>query len=270
MLLTAAKLALAPVLIVQGRRVRRLALRLPEAAGARAAVAGSGARPLRLLIVGDSATAGVGVARQRDALAGRLAAHLSSRLGTETHRVHWRLVARTGATTADALVLLDETARARRLQADVAVVGLGVNDVTGQVPPARWLRTLETLVQRLEQRHGVQLTVVSGLPPMHLFPALPQPLRWFLGATARRHDRALHAWARSRPATVVAPMPALTDPALMAADGFHPGPAACNVWADALASTIVEALAPALADTPPPTLVDASSPTIADTPSPRV
>ncbi len=70
MLLTAAKLALAPVLIVQGRRVRRLALRLPEAAGARAAVAGSGARPLRLLIVGDSATAGVGVARQRDALAG--------------------------------------------------------------------------------------------------------------------------------------------------------------------------------------------------------
>ena len=62
----------------------------------------------------------------------------------------------------------------------------------------------------------------------------------------------------------------LPDPALMAADGFHPGPAACNVWADALASTIVEALAPALADTPPPTLVDASSPTIADTPSPRV
>ena len=242
MLLTAAKIALAPVLIAQGRRVRRIALRLPEAAGERQDVEGDGASTIRLLIVGDSATAGVGAAHQSDALAGRLAASLAGRLGPGTHRVHWHLVARTGSTTADALELLDAAWRERAgaLQADVAVIGLGVNDVTGQVSVRRWLRTLEALALRLEQRHGARLVVVCGLPPMHLFPALPQPLRWYLGATARRFDQALRRWAHRRPATVVAPMPQMTDPRMMAEDGFHPGPAAYRVWADALARAIVD------------------------------
>jgi hypothetical protein len=34
---------------------------------------------------------------------------------------------------------------------------------------------------------------LSGLPPMHRFPALPQPLRWYIGSRARDFDRALAA-----------------------------------------------------------------------------
>ena len=92
-----ATLALAPLLWWQGRRVRREALRLPEAAGPRAGVAGQG-RPLRLLLLGDSSAAGVGVADQSDALAGRLVELLGA-----DHRVHWRLEAATGDRLEDVL-----------------------------------------------------------------------------------------------------------------------------------------------------------------------
>jgi len=65
------KILLGPVLLLQGRQVRRTALRLPEAVGERhGLVSFSGCeRPLRLLFVGESTMAGVGVRDQRDALA---------------------------------------------------------------------------------------------------------------------------------------------------------------------------------------------------------
>lgn len=244
LLLPAARLALAPVLLLQGRRVRGLAQRLPEAAGPREAVAGAGSQALRVLLIGDSAIAGVGAADQHEALAGRLAEGLARRLAAGEGSVHWRLVARTGATTADAIALLDEAVQARgaSITADVAIVGLGVNDLTGQVPAARWLRTLDTLADRLRERHGARLLLFCGLPPMHLFPLLPQPLRWYLGSAARRYDRALAHWTLGRPGFAHVPMPAMTDPTLMAVDGFHPGPGAYAVWGDALAGTVLAEL----------------------------
>ena len=74
------KLALGPLLIWQGRQVRSVAMKLPEAAGPRQGVAGEGAPQLRLLGVGDSSAAGVGVADQQQALAAPLAAALIKHL----------------------------------------------------------------------------------------------------------------------------------------------------------------------------------------------
>lgn len=243
MRLFAAKIALGPVLLLQGRRVRRVALRLPEAAGPRHGELGTGPQPLRLLLVGDSATAGVGAAVQREALAGQLSGRLHDRL--DRRRLQWRLVARSGVDTAQALEMLDAAWAdgGEALRADVAIVGLGVNDVTGQVPIARWLRTLDVLVERLVHRHGARRVVISGLPPVHRFPALPQPLRWYLGACARRYDRALREWARGRSGVLVPVFPPVTDPSMMASDGFHPGPGGYRVWAEALAGVIEQALA---------------------------
>lgn len=62
-----------PILWWQGRRVKRDTPRLPEAAGARVGVSGAG-QPLRVLILGDSAAAGVGVSHQDQALLGQILA----------------------------------------------------------------------------------------------------------------------------------------------------------------------------------------------------
>jgi lysophospholipase L1-like esterase len=175
--------------LLQGRWVRRVTPVLPEAPGPREGRAGEGP-PLRLLILGDSAAAGVGAPAQAEALAGQLASRLAPRFD-----LRWTLVARTGDTTRDALQTL-ATMPGERF--DVVVTSLGVNDVTSGRSPTRWMADQARLVEVLRQHFGARQILLSALPPMHRFPALPQPLRAYLGAQARRYNVALQAFAATR------------------------------------------------------------------------
>jgi hypothetical protein len=216
-------------LLLQGRHVRRVTPRLAEATGPRDGTAGDGP-PLSLLIVGDSAAAGVGVPDQGRALSGRLVAALAA-----THCVSWRLIARTGWTTRDLLAQIEAEPAARF---DVAVTSLGVNDTTDGVPPARWLRHQAALVALLSLRFGTAHVLLSAVPPMGRFPALPQPLRGYLGMRARRLDTALARWAASRDDCEHLPFAFPLEPGMMASDGFHPGEIACALWAGQVAAAI--------------------------------
>ena len=234
MRLSLAKWALGPLLIAQGRHVRRSTPVLPEPDGPREGASGAGP-PLRLLVLGDSAGAGVGAPSQEEALTGRLVARLRER-----HRVEWRLIAHTGATTASTIRYLERIAP---FATDVVVTSLGVNDVTGDVGVERFLRRQATLRTLLRERFGARLIVVSGLPPMHHFPALPQPLRWYLGERARELDRALASVLPDGRGAEHLPFDGDVDAANMAPDGFHPGPAVYEAWSEAAAATIADRLA---------------------------
>lgn len=233
------KLALSPLLVAQALHARRRAPVLPEATGPRSGSTGRGA-PLRLLVLGDSSAAGVGVRRQSEALAGPLARALAAATGT---RVHWRLVAKCGVTTAQALELLRGEGP---LQADVAVVVTGVNDVVEQVPSQRAVRAREAVADELRNRAGVRHVVFAPLPPVHQFPGLPRPLRWIAGADARRHDRALADWATSRADVSHARWGLQLNRGVMASDGFHPGPPAYRQCATMLARHIASDVWPKL------------------------
>ena len=234
-----AKLLLSPLLMAQALSTRLRAPRLPEAAGERHGAVGEGPL-LRLLITGDSSAAGVGVATQREALASRIARELATRAGV---RVEWRLLARSGLTSAQTLHLV----QGENLPFfDVAVVVTGVNDVVDQVPTHRAVSARESLANWLRNGLGVVHVVFAPLPPVHLFPGLPQPLRWVSGADARRHDRALEAWARTRGdvSRVVIDLPLARD--VMAHDGFHPGAPVYRHTAHAIALHIARDVWPAL------------------------
>ncbi len=239
------KLALSPLLVAQALRTRARVPRLPEAAGPRRGTAGSGEATMRVLIVGDSSAAGVGVATQREALAGQLASELAARIAG---RVQWQLLAKSGLTTAQTLTLLQAESPPA---ADVAIVVTGVNDVVDQVPSYRATRSREQLANTLRNRIGVQHVVFCPLPPIHQFPALPQPLRWAMGADARRHNRVLHDWVQQRAATLgdasCADMSDLQlNRGVMAHDGFHPGERAYRQVAHALAKHIATQVWPRL------------------------
>ena len=229
------KILLGPVLLWQGRRVRATALRLPEAAGPRAAEGGA----LRVLIVGDSSAAGVGAAHQDEALAGQLARSLAERLAQP---VGWQLVATSGHGSEAALAAL----QAAELQpADVLVTALGVNDVVDQVAPRQAMAALDRLQARAVDRAGVKLSIHCAAPPMQHFPLLPQPLRWFFGREAARFNAALEQAVAGQPSRRVLHLPQELQrdaAALMAEDGFHPGPRGYALWADALADQVVTGL----------------------------
>lgn len=238
----ALKLALSPLLLAQAVLTRARLPRLPEAAGDREGIAGTGEPAPPLWIVGDSSAAGVGAATQQEALAGCLSRELAERSG---RTVHWRLCARSGVTSAQALDLLEgppvsgSPAGARDLPA-VAVVVTGVNDVVDQVAPARAMAARAALVEALRQRAGVHHVVMTPVPPMHLFAGLPQPLRWIAGRDAAAHERALQRWVAST--TGVSHLSfelAADDPGLLAADGFHPGPPLYRIWGAALAEHLI-------------------------------
>jgi len=227
--LALAKWALGPVFLTQGKWVRRETPVLPEPAGPRTGVAGDGPL-LRLLVLGDSAGAGVGAATQDEALAGRIVSRLAS-----TRRIEWRIVARTGATTASTIRHLE---RHEPFTADVVVTSLGVNDVTGDVGVEKFLALQAHLHGLLREKFGTRLVLASGLPPMHLFPALPQPLRWYLGERAGELDRAIAQWLTVSNGAQHLPFRGEVDAVHMAADGFHPGPAVYDAWGEAAARRI--------------------------------
>ena len=229
--LAAAMVALSPVLICQGIYVRRVTLKLPEADGPRSGEAGSGV-PLRLLVLGDSAAAGVGVRTQEEALSG----HMVSALKRKFHVV-WRVEAQTGATTRSTIARLKSVAQ--EPFASVAI-SLGVNDVTCGMRATTWLAELDELAGLLRLKFGVQRMLWSGLPPMHEFPALPQPLRWYLGARAKWFDRELREWAKPQSDCVFVPAPASGYGPMMAEDGFHPGPRMYEMWGAEMARRIME------------------------------
>jgi lysophospholipase L1-like esterase len=233
----AAKLLLSPLLVAQALTARARTPRLPEAAGEREGEIGRGPL-LRLLMLGDSSAAGVGVAAQSQALAGYLTTALARHAGV---RVRWRLLAQSGLTSAQCL---DHLASSAPFDADVAVVVLGVNDVVDQVPSRRAVAARESIANRLRNGHGVAHVVFAPLPPVQHFPALPQPLRWVAGQDAKRHDDAVAAWARTRDDVSHVPIDLPLNRELMADDGFHPGEPVYRICGTALAEHIAQQVWP--------------------------
>lgn len=227
------RIPLLPVLVAQGLNVRRKALQLPEPEGPRQGEVGDGP-PLRLLIAGDSAAAGVGADTQANALSGRLVARLARH-----HRVTWRLEATTGHRTKDTIARLSQVSQ----QFDVAVTSLGVNDVTRAMPLAHFLDRQRWLVELMMSQLGVRHVILSGVPQMELFPALPDPLSWVLGRHAARLDTALAQIAAEQVNVTHMPLQLPHDPTFAAQDGYHPSERAYAVWADHLAAEILNAAA---------------------------
>ena len=202
---------------------------LPEPPGNREGVAGNGP-PLRVLIAGDSAAAGVGAASQDEALLGRLVADLSTDFS-----VAWSLHATSGHTTKQTLERLEQLPQQTF---DVAVTSLGVNDTISMVSLPDWRRRQARLRQLLRDRFGVRTLIVSGLPPVHGFPALPQPLRWHVGLRATQLHRALAADVAAEADARFIDLRFSDDMSLMASDGFHPGPRIYAEWAQLIAAAI--------------------------------
>ena len=226
--------ALSP-LMRQARRVRKRMPSLPEALGERSGLEGAGDVPdlVRLLVVGDSTAAGVGVTSMRDALPPQLSAILAVRRGCT---VAWTVSARTGAT---ASVTAEELVPAAPIEQDIAVVLVGVNDVLKMTPRQTWRASMDRLVDALARhlRPGGQI-VLSGLPNLWQFRAFPQPLRAVLAWHGRALDREVRQIAKRRQGVSHVAMPPASWPEQFAEDGFHPNAAAYRALAAHFAAAL--------------------------------
>ena len=222
-------LALSPLLLMQGLYVRKVTPRLPEAAGARVGEAGTGPA-LRLMILGDSAAAGVGTDEQQHALSGQLAERLAG-----DYRLSWQLWAENGRTTGQSVALLERHPPERF---DTVLISLGVNDVTGGLALSKWLRHQHRLVELLLGKFSARHVIFTPLPPMHHFPALPQPLRWALGMRAKQFNQALRGFVAEQPHCSLLAFDLPMQAEFIASDGFHPSAMTYALWAEQAAIAI--------------------------------
>lgn len=225
-------LLLLPVLFVQGNKVRKNTPRLLEPKGEREGGIGQG-KPLSLLILGDSAAAGVGVETQKDALSGAIIQELQNEFFLQ-----WKLHAKTGDTTRQVFHALQHLEERKY---DVIVTSIGVNDVTKLTSVKSWIQQQKQLFEHIQKRFQPKLIIVSGVPPMQHFPALPNPLAWLFGQYAEQMNQKLQQWLAPQSQFKFLQYDIETFQAMnlsMASDGFHPSKEVYEIWGRQIAALV--------------------------------
>ena len=190
-----------------------------------------GQRPLRVVWLGDSLAAGLGVDAVEDTPA-RLVSRMLER------SIDLTVLAKPGATSGD--VLEQQVPALAAIGADLVVLCVGANDVARLSSRSGYALRLDEIVSATAPIP----TVVLSLPDMAMPDRMAQPLRsiagmrarWFEAARARvvaRHEHATSVDVASRPAAVTR----RAGRNMLCADRFHPGPEAYRIWAERIADT---------------------------------
>lgn len=229
---------LLPILITQGLKVRKNTPLLAEPSGNRDGLVGQG-RPLSLLILGDSAAAGVGVETQQDALSGAIISELKNE-----YILQWKLHAKTGDTTKQVHQAIQQLEQKKY---DVVITSIGVNDVTKLTSAQSWIKQQKQLFTQIQNHFQPKLIIVSGVPPMQHFPALPNPLAWLFGKYAEQMNTALQQWLVSQNQFRfiqydIESFKVLNLP--MASDGFHPSKEIYAIWGQQVADLVRQSFQP--------------------------
>ena len=191
---------------------------------------------LRLLVLGDSLAFGTGAATAQHTLGARL----SRVLEQAGHDVELQVVAVPGATS---LELAAQVRRAASVDADVALLVVGANDITRRIPPAQAAAALGAAVRALRER-GTDVLVVPT-PDLSSVAWVPPAFRSVVAAICDQQRARQTAAAEAAGGVVAAVAPELSarfaaDPGLFSADRFHPSSAGYALVAQALAPQLVE------------------------------
>ena len=195
---------------------------------------------IKVALIGDSSAAGYGVDRVEETPGARLASGLAA---LADRRVHLRSLAVVGAQSRD---LARQVERALPTGPDLAVVLIGVNDITHSVLPATSVRNLSEAVRRLRDA-GVAV-VVGTCPDLGTIRPIPPPLKQVGRAWSRRLAAAqaiavVEQGGRTVSlGTILGPEFDAAPALLFGPDRFHPSAAGYASLADVLIPSSLAAL----------------------------
>ena len=233
-----------PILIWQGRRIRRKIPLLPEA-GEPFGQVGAG-ESFRLLALGEATVAGVGVEKHKDGMIGHLAKCLAKQ---QQLAVTWNVFAKNGCTMERSLEEL--LPRVGNDQPDLIVIGFGGNDAFACTPPNRWAKYAHELIGRIRNSFPAVPIVFLNMPPIYAFPAFTWLLQTFLGGLVdllgTRLEKEVDKWQGVyfcndkivlRDWLEKTPHAKTVDDFF--SDGVHPSQMTYQLWAEEIAKFISE------------------------------
>ncbi|MTI18788.1 SGNH/GDSL hydrolase family protein [Rhodobacteraceae bacterium RKSG542] len=219
-------LPLFPLYAVEGIRTRMSTPRLRPGRGTvYGSIAGNG-EALRLLVIGDSTVAGVGVDSLEDALPHQIAKALNAQTGRP---VHWRAAGCNGATSTQ----VRDHALPHTPQDDYTHVYLscGFNDLKNFKTKKKWKDGFGGLLYAVRVRYPNANVYWSQMMEPHLMPALKPGLAFVLGLRRQMINDMGNALCEERGAHWIAPMPD-TGPQHFSRDGIHPSLEGNIAWAN--------------------------------------
>ena len=222
-----------PVYVWQGLGVRRRIDRLhPPPHDGDLRFDGEG-EPLKLLVIGDSSAAGVGVEKIEQCFAGQLPRLLAEKTGRP---VTARIAGMNSAISAQIRDHVVPNIEPRDF--DYVMLNLGTNDAKNFHTVRRFKRDFGTLIYALRARFPAATIIWSGVLDLKDVPALPFPLSHILGIRSRLIDYRGRVLCSERGA--LAPDPEWrVIPENFSADGFHASEAGYHEWAENAANYIV-------------------------------
>lgn len=167
---------LLPIMYIQGIRIRKSVPVLPEAAGPEGKCNTGSGSSLKVLYLGESTIAGVGVETHTEGFAGTLSLLISQKLDTS---VAWKVYAQSGYTALDIqkkmLPVITEST------ADLIVIGLGGNDAFTLNTPWKWKAHIRALINSLQKQFVNTPLLFLNMPPIKEFPAFTPLIKFSIG-----------------------------------------------------------------------------------------
>ena len=213
---------------------------------------GDATTTLRLAVLGDSTTAGVGVDRPEDALPYLVAQRIADARIASVHVVSYGWAgARVDDLPRTQLVRALEPLRRTETEpflpgADVILVVIGSNDATHRTPPSRFRVDLRTTLERIRHAAPTARVALAGIPAFRGALRGVEPLI-FLADQYARPLRAIARAEAARAGVAYADLARHVGPLIrgrtdvLSSDEFHPSVVGYSAWAD----VIHEALAAA-------------------------
>ncbi len=167
---------LLPLLYFQGKKIKATVPRLPEAQGTDGLASTGAVRTIRMITIGESTIAGVGVETHELGFTGTLANQLAAKLKVN---VSWKVYAKSGYTAKKVTERLIATITDTNL--DLIVIGLGGNDAFALNNPSQWGKDIEELIAALKKKFPDVPIAFTNMPPIKEFPAFTSTMKFVLG-----------------------------------------------------------------------------------------
>lgn len=189
-----AAIPLLPIMIMQGKRIKATIPQLPEASGPQGLVRSKDANEqLKLLVVGESTIAGVGVRTHEEGFSGTLANELSQLF---SKHIEWQVYAKSGYTARKVREKL--IPEIEITNPDLIVIGLGGNDSFTLNTPWGWKKEVTLLIKEMRKKFPDAEIMFISMPPIKEFAAFTSVIKWVVGNLAEILGETLQSVVRGK------------------------------------------------------------------------
>ncbi|WP_299671897.1 SGNH/GDSL hydrolase family protein [uncultured Polaribacter sp.] len=237
---------LLPILFFQGKRIIKETPRLAEAIQPQGFIQTTSNKTLKIISIGESTIAGVGVDIHENGFTGALAKEFSTKKNIS---VLWKVYAKSGYTAKQINKRL--VPKIEESNADMIVIGLGGNDAFKLNSPTLFMINVSALIKNLHKKFPRTPIYFTNMPPIKEFPAFTSVIKFVVGNLVEIFGAKLYKKVRKRK-RVFYNREIITlakwskkynienDPAIYFSDGVHPSKVSYDLWGKEMAQFIMK------------------------------